>query len=510
MKRIFAFPSLFLLLALMLLAGCVSCSGSGSTAPLPADNINLIFVASPDLTYTAPGDVNPSTANLTNQGLQRSLLMASYLKTQVLGTKNVTGIYALEPMTHLQTANNYPDMTAIGYIQQFAMLNQITLRGEVGTSPITANGYPLNVSYAAGAVPTGVAAPVPPCPGCQGLDFKNTGGNNDALVARIVDANVPGFYVFSAPWETISALMASINTQRGYNLKLPASYSGPNQIYAISIGPSGVASLVTYDSAVNPPATYPVLPSAVASTSCAGPATTPALFSISATGGVNGAIIPAGINTNQTVYMIRHAEAHPVAAWDSGNFLGAGQWRALALPTALQKALLGKPSPTQVYSVDPAQVVPGAFTTPGNFNFSYVRPALTVLPYVIANNLPLNLVADIEIFDPSLLNPNPDNNPYPAEIVNTNRFFFLNPAKFSNKTILLAWEHSHFPYMINALLASYYPNGGAQLLALDAWPSADYDTIWTVTLDAQGNLTVNNALCQGIDSARLPVAAPRY
>jgi hypothetical protein len=31
-----------------------------------------------------------------------------------------------------------------------------------------------------------------------------------------------------------------------------------------------------------------------------------------------------------------------------------------------------------------------------------------------------------------------------------------------------------------------------------------------VTLDAQGNLTVDNALCEGIDSAKLPVTAPQF
>src|ERR1019366_3147618 len=93
----------FLALAMTLLAGC----GSSS---LSANNLNLIFVVSEDLPYQASGDINPSTANLTNQGLQRSLLMATFLQQTVLGTNNVTGIYALEPMTHLQTANNYPDM----------------------------------------------------------------------------------------------------------------------------------------------------------------------------------------------------------------------------------------------------------------------------------------------------------------------------------------------------------------------------------------------------------------
>jgi len=35
-------------------------------------------------------------------------------------------------------------------------------------------------------------------------------------------------------------------------------------------------------------------------------------------------------------------------------------------------------------------------------------------------------------------------------------------------------------------------------------------TLWTVTLDAGGNLTVHNALCEGIDSAKLPVTAPHF
>src|SRR5271154_4300472 len=113
---------LFSILTLMLLTGC---GGSArpdpptppTPAPLSAGNVNLIFVVSEDLAYQAPGDINAKTANLTNQGLQRALRMATFLKQQVLGTENVTGIYALEPMTHLQTASQYPDMVGLETVQ---------------------------------------------------------------------------------------------------------------------------------------------------------------------------------------------------------------------------------------------------------------------------------------------------------------------------------------------------------------------------------------------------------
>src|ERR1019366_606130 len=311
-------------------------------------------VVSEDLAYQASGDVNPSTANLTNQGLQRSLLMAPFLQQQVLGMQNVTGIYALEPMTHLQTAGKYPDIVALETIQQFAMLNQTTASYQ-GSGPVTANSYPIFASYSLGAALPDDVAPPPPgfiCAACQGLDFREQDDDNEVLVSGIVKANAPGFYVFSAPWETVSAVMANLKQLKGYNLTLPASYISPNFIYAISVTPSGSASLVTYDSHITPPATYPVLSPPPASAACT--AQTP--FSITVTGGQNGAVIPAGINTNETLYIIRHADAHPRPYWDDNNYVGAGQWRALDLPNAL----LGKVNVNQVYSNDPAQFGQGS------------------------------------------------------------------------------------------------------------------------------------------------------
>jgi hypothetical protein len=434
--------------------------------------INLIFVVSEDLAYQSSGDVNPYTANLTSQGFERSLLTATFLHQLVGGTR-VNGIYVLTPMTHLQTASSYPDIAAAETVQQFALLTQVTMSTIYPGygSPYTTTGYPLNAS-----------PPSNSCANCQGLDFSDQGGDNEALVSGIIAANVPGSYVFSAPWETTYSLLARINQLKGYNLTLPASYQGANAIYLLSITPSRSASLVTYNSNANPSSTYPTLPQ-VPTSAC----TQQTPFNITVTGGLGGAVIPAGTNTNETLYIIRHAEAHPQGDWDDGNYVGAGQWRALALPSALR----GKIHPTQVYSIDPAQPIQGTQSASGVSTWSYVRPSLTVEPYAIANNLPFRLA---EGFDWN-------------SGQSTSNFFF-NGGRFSNSSVLLAWEHDRIPLTVNALISSYFPQGGAP--AALTWPDSDYDTVWTVTLDGQGNLAVNNSQCEGIQSAALPATAPQF
>jgi hypothetical protein len=488
------------------LTGCGGSSGDATPGPLSDQNTNLIFVLSPDLTYAAADDVNPVTSNLTNQGLQRSLLMASYLKQQVLGGKNATGIYAIAPMTHLQTANNLPDMAAVGAIQQFAMLNQFTqpLFG-TATTATTANSFPLNVSYAAGMVlPTGVVAPFLGCPSCQGLDFSNSGGANDALLSGLVQAKASGFHVFSAPWGTTSAMLTNLNKLYGTSLKLPSTYAGPNQVYAVSITPAGSASLVTFDAKLSPAASAPVLPVALPQTACNAQ---PSKFSFTLTAGqpysqtVNGitttgsvpAVLPQGISTNQTIYMIRHAEAHPSSSFENGNFVAPGQWRALGLADALR----GKISPDMVVSIDPAQVIPSGGSLASPYRYSYVRTTMTAEPYAIANNLPFYLVSSFSLMDVNFA----DLVASPS-VIKANDYFFTG-GSFSGKKILLAWEHDHFPPTLNELLKRYFPNGGQPSIVNNFWPGADYDTVWTVKLDAQGNLTADNSLCEGIDSTIL-------
>lgn len=475
------------LLALSLMAGC-----GGSTQlpppPLSPQNVNLVFVASEDLTNHAAGDINESTANLTSQGLQRSLRMASFLQESVLGSQNVSGIYALEPMTHLQTANRYPDMVPLEAIQQFSVLNQVTLSSDLtGGDQYTGQNFPVHASYAPGSVPSGAWVPQTFCPNCQGIDFNDQGGDNEILTTRIIQAKQPGFYVFSAPWEATRALMTKINQLHGYSLELPSTYEGPNHVYAISIASSGEAKLVRYYKDLQPPSTYPVLPQGgMVTTACV--ASSPA--SITVTPGVGGAVLPAGINTDETFTIVRHAEAHPHGYWSDNNYVGAGQWRALDLPNRLN----GKVVAEEVWSLDPAQFTVGTVNAAGDQYWSGIAPALTVAPYAIANGLPYQLLSSF--------------NQGEANAPQVIRDFFFIGGGFSHKKVLLGSTFQFNPPIVNALLESYYPNGGAP--AIPTWLPTNYDSIWILTIDSQGNLTVDFSGCQGIDSTALPVAPPKF
>ena len=325
MNRALVVRSLLFALTLTLFAGCGGSAAPDPPAPAPlsAGDVNLIFVVSEDLAFQAPDDINLQTANLTSKGLQRSLLLASFLKQRVLGGGNATGVYAVEPMTHLQTPNEYPDMVALETVQQFAMLNQIDMF-DGGGHTYTGHSYPINASYGPGFVPSGVAPPTPlaPCANCQGLDFKDQGNNNEALLHGIINAKTPGYYVFSAPWETTQDLLARINHQEGYKFAIPASYAGPNYVYAISITPSGAASLTLQRQAES----AFLLSVAVLRRRSPLPATRKHI-SDQSQGRRERRYRSCRINTNETVYMIRHAEAHPKSWWEDGNYVGC---RAMA------------------------------------------------------------------------------------------------------------------------------------------------------------------------------------
>ena len=467
--------------------------------PLRASDTNLIFVVTPDLANNS-GDIDPKTANLNNRGLQRALKQATYLHTTLLNSANVTGIYALEPCTHPQTANNYPDMVPLEIIEQFALVNQYSENVAIPPAPaqnVVNSSFPINTSYTAKSLPAGAGVPPAYFPACQGIDFADKGGGNEELINGIVAKKQGGYYVFALPFVTFQSLLTNLKTQNSYGYAVPTSWEGPNMIYVLKVPtvPGDSPVLASYDTHVTPGDTYPNLTPTYAYS----PTNFQNLTVINTSTTV-GSSIPANISTNQTVYLVRHAEAHPSQLYDDGNLIMAGDWRALYLPTALAGRIT---NPDFVYAVDPAQAILGmpASTNPNGQIYSYVRTSQTVAPYAIANGIPLCVASNFQWSGTSIATD--------KAVVTAFVDYFFTGGRFSNKTLLIGWEHDHIPEIGKNLVDRYFANA-TNAPALPNWPGADYDTVWAFTLDSGGNLTFSNAISQGINTTTLPDTPPSF
>ena len=68
----------------------------------------------------------------------------------------------------------------------------------------------------------------------------------------------------------------------------------------------------------------------------------------------------------------------------------------------------------------------------GNAPASYVRPAMTVLPYAIANNLPYKVAAPVPFLAQN-----------PPQLATYASDYFFTGGTFTNRNILLGWKSAH-------------------------------------------------------------------
>jgi hypothetical protein len=501
LMRVRSSALLILAASICLSVAVAGCGDSDNTSPsrLSSANINLIFVVSQDLGHN-DGDIDLDTANLNTRGLQRVISLATYLHSTLLNQASVNGIYVLEPATHLQTANNYPDLVPLEAVEQFAVLNQYSIDSPTpapaATFSFSSNSFPINVCYTRASVPQGVSTPSTFFANCQGIDFADNGGDNETLVNGIIAQQQGGFYVFALPFETLQSLLNNVKTLNSYDYTVPVTWEGANTLYVLTIPLGGPTTLTTHDTQIHPATTYPIPVPTPQSTS----SSMQAPFEIQ-TLGLQGSSVPANINTNETVYFIRHGEAHPTSYWEDGNLVYPGNVRALYLPIALA----GNPNittPDFVYAVDPAQFIPGGIdrNNVSIDDYSYVRTSQTVAPYAIANGIPFYVASG---FQWGGLTSQDE-----AAAVDAAVSYFFTGGRFSNKTLLICWEHDHIPRIAQALVDIYFAPAAPTIppvpQASSSWPANDYDTIWTFSLDGSGNLTLHNHFFEGISTDSLP------
>ena len=154
-----------------------------------------------------------------------------------------------------------------------------------------------------------------------------------------------------------------------------------------------------------------------------------------------------------TLVMFRHAEK-PAAGL--GQLSCQGLNRALALP----KVLLGKfGRPAAIYAPNP-----GIAKEDDGVLFNYLRPLATVEPTAIRAGLPVNTTwawNDVAHLQNELLSPT-----------------------HAGQTLYVAWEHHALEQLARAILA----RRGGDPKRVRKWDGSDFDTIYVVTLHADGGV----------------------
>lgn len=401
---------------------------AASIPPLDANAWNIVFVPS--------FEPNPSTNTLSVEGFNHALRFGQLLDTATAGKeRQVRQIMAF-------TANAQPnDITPLQSIEPYAVLNNRAVSQTiVASGDITQYNSP---SY---------------------------------IIAGILAGQPQGDYVVSMPLAMINDTIANLlGPGSGYN-----GITSRHQYVVLSLE-QGRKTTAVYTDGIAAETRMPSVD--LQSAHAAACPQKPTTFTVKRPTSSFFAL-----NTGQTVYMVRHVEAHPNNTFENGNYVCQGAWRALGAGNALER-MMGHP-PKTLFTTNPNDIIGCDGTC------SYIRPTLTIAPYAVQHGMPLKL-AGFQWNDPRSL----------AASLFTHNTPYSDPA-FDRSQTLVAWEHGNLVKAVQYLVADVYGAPDAAKKIPD-WSFTDYDSVWTLQTDADGNLTFSNS-CEHIDSDALPSTCPAF
>jgi len=413
---------------------CLLCLPSAAFAqsmpPLNSNAWNIVFVQS--------FEASAATNNLSVQGFNHALQFGQLLNTITSGKSgDVRQIYSLAPKSSPE------DMTSIQSMEPYAVLNNR------GISHILVNS--------------------------GGITAYNSPAY---IVKNILSNQARGDYIMSMPAAMINSTVAALSDPTAPTVGItPGNY---NQYLVLSVE-NGRTAINIYDDNIKPAASYPDL--SLKPTAHYACPQSPITFTAK-----KPKPSKFQFNANQTVYFVRHVEAHPNSTFENGNFVCQGEWRAIGANKILLDKTGGKVK--NILTTNPTNLI-GCDTS-----CSYVRPSLTISPFAIQHDQKLTLAAfqwnDAPTLAASLFT---KNTPYSSETFNTS-------------TTLVAWEHEHIEKAIQYLFNAIYDNPEAAK-KIPAWSFTDYDTIWKLQTNDKGDITFSNG-CEGIDSDSLPSTCPAF
>lgn len=299
---------------------------------------------------------------------------------------------------------------------------------------------------------------------------KDTYNSPAFLIQQIINNQPRGIYMVAMPSKMIED---SIYQIAGQHVRIRTQ----NQFAVLTMKDKKNTATV-YDDQISSIPSYPKL-NLAGNASCP---QQPASFSIKAPDSIRHRL-----NKSMTVYFVRHVEAHPTGSFENGNYVCQGQWRAQgANPHLLKK--MGNVLPDVVFSSNTAGIIDGGAA------YSYIRPTLTVAPFAIQYNVPMALAKFQWDDAPSL-----------ATALFMNDAPYSDPALFNGKKVLVGWEHGNIEKAVSYLLSTIYKSSQNP----PAWSFTDYDSIWEISINEQGDLTFRNS-CEGIATQSLPSTCPSF
>lgn len=375
-------------------------------------------------------ETNATTNNLSVTGLNHSLQFAQLLNTLTAGkTKKVRQIYAF---TESADSNN---MAPIESIEPYSVLNNAGVKS-VSLNPGDSTVY-------------------------------NSPGY---YIQNILANQARGIYIMAMPESVMQAIVKSLtgSTIPKTDLSHYVVVSGQPSAFAVDTYPDNIQLSTHYPAlALSHHGTCPQSPVRIKVKK------------------------PAGLKAypSQSVYFVRHVEAHPNTLFENGNYVCQGQWRALgANPVLLQ--LMNNKKPDYVFTTNTSNIIDGTLA------YSYIRPALTVAPFAIQHDLPLTL-APFQWQDATDL---------AQALFNQESPYF--PHRKSDTSILVGWEHVHIEAAVKYALGTLYRDSKAAA-KVPSWNFQDYDTVWELSTDKKGDLEFHNT-CEGIPTDSLPSTCPAF
>ncbi len=166
------------------------------------------------------------------------------------------------------------------------------------------------------------------------------------------------------------------------------------------------------------------------------------------------ATVSTGARAEETIVFLRHGEK-PSGGY--GQLTCQGFNRSLALPLVLTSKF---GQPYRLYAPSPAVKV-----TDTAGSFYYVRPLATIEPTAIKLGMPVNTK-------------------YGYNAISSLQTALISTG-YANATIFVAWEHLQLVKLVQNIMNAY---GGG--VAVPAWPSTDYDSLYVVRVNYVGH-TVN-------------------